>query len=352
MIRRATHADWGELSRLFAEIYRANPRMVEKDFVDWAYGRLSLGEPEAYNLWISNRDGAIGAFMAEIPLAAIHDGREVTGAWPGLWWGAAREDALAVYFQVMKSFHPRLYLGLTPVAAEVTRSLGMAFLERLPRWVGILDPVPVSAFSTDGAAWAAQYAASCAALGALPADDPDIRECAEFGADFEASPSAFHPEVQSFVRRTGPFLNWRYMRMPRHNYRAFVDGRSGGLAVCRTETVSGQSYAVTRVVEWLVRRDRAAAMLGRLAAEAKEAGAVLMDFFCSSRIVGHVLEGLGMLDEDAVGRSVPAYFRPLWNPPHGLALAIDFLPLRRPKRVDFDTWYISRGDSDVDRVKL
>lgn len=348
MLRRLTGADWDALTPLLRKVYPSNPRLVEKDFFDWLY-RGASGE---YHFWLFQKNGQITSFFAENPLPAMQDGQPALGAWPSLWWGTNTEQAVSVFLHTMEKYHPRIYVGMAPISVRFTRALGMAIQERMPRWVAVLDSECVASFCDGDEHISGLLRESADRLVTLPTDDAAIREITEFDDDFEAMPSTFYPPVSSFIRRQGTFLNWRYMRMPRHNYRAMLDSESGSLVIFRIEAVKDRTYSVLRMVEWIVRPDRVETMLGKVVAEARRAGVVLMDFFCSSRLVGAPLEPYGFVDESHLGYAVPAYFRPLWKPPRGNAVAVDFLPLKEKKNIDFEHWYIVRGDGDSDRVKL
>lgn len=348
MLRRITENDWQALKILLKTVYPSNPRLLERDFFDWLY-RKETGE---YNFWIYKKDDLITSFFAENPLSTIHDGQPVVGAWPSLWWGSSTEQAVSIFLHTMETYHPRIYVGMVPISVRFTKTLGMAVQERMPRWVAALDPERVLSITEDGGNISVLLQDSSRRLATLVADDSSIREVDGFQSDFEVSPSLFYPEISSFVRRQGSFLNWRYMQMPRHDYRALTDDKSGSLVVFRIEAIKDRDVAVLRIVEWIVHPRRVEAMLGWLVDVARQAGVILMDFFCSSRLIGSPLEGAGFIDEARLDYTVPAYFRPLWNPPRGNAVAVDFLPLREKKIINFDHWYIVRGDGDTDRVKL
>ncbi len=67
--------------------------------------------------------------------------------------------------------------------------------------------------------------------------------------------------------------------------------------------------------------------------------------------MGASLEKLGFLPSSALSSQIPDLFRPT-NYSGGIAVAIDMPPHREERKLDFGQWYITKGDSDVDRVKL
>jgi hypothetical protein len=85
--------------------------------------------------------------------------------------------------------------------------------------------------------------------------------------------------------------------------------------------------------------------------EHSDAKPILLDFHCASGVPARGLERIGFVPQSATKKPMPDLFRPM-NYSGGHALALDFPPHRTTRAIDFDRWYITAGDSDVDRVKL
>jgi hypothetical protein len=151
------------------------------------------------------------------------------------------------------------------------------------------------------------------------------------------------------VRRTGRYLNWRYLDIPKHDYRVIRTER--GLGVYRLETIMGTDAGVVRILEWTFGTDEAAGALATIMADAEPRNPILVDCHCTHPAVGASLRPLGFVPQSATKTPMPDLFRPTYRS-GGYAVAIDLPPHRARRTVDFDRWYITIGDSDIDRVKL
>jgi hypothetical protein len=159
------------------------------------------------------------------------------------------------------------------------------------------------------------------------------------------------PEIIGYSRRLGRFLNWRYFEIPRHNYKA-LRSPNGQFAVYRIETIKDHTETVLRILEWNLAGPSAVSAMKMIVDDAREHNAILMDFFCTAEIVGLELEKLGFLPEKQLLTQIPYLFRPIkWEAP-GISAAIDLPPHRTKRHIDFLQWYITKGDTDMDRIKL
>jgi len=155
--------------------------------------------------------------------------------------------------------------------------------------------------------------------------------------------------VSNYVRRSGRYLNWRYIDIPKHAYRIVRTDKSVG--VYRIETVMGAEASVIRILEWTFGPEEAAGALTTVMAEAASHEPVLVDFHCTYRTLGSLLAPFGFVPQSATKISMPDLFRPTYRS-GGYAIAIDLPPHRTTRTINFDSWYITTGDSDIDRVKL
>jgi hypothetical protein len=113
----------------------------------------------------------------------------------------------------------------------------------------------------------------------------------------------------------------------------------------------GQEYAVIRILEWTFGPRNAGSALRAILQMADDARPCLIDFFCTCPAAGAVLGPFGFVTDEAFSQPMPDMFRPT-NYSGGIGIGIDLPPHRTQRTIDFSQWYITRGDSDIDRVKL
>ena len=245
-------------------------------------------------------------------------------------------------------FQNLFYPGLSDESVNIFKLLKTPLLTRIPRWIGVLQPDAVkNLFRVDHAEWAL-LAASAEKLGSSGSTD-GIEFCSRFPEAEEFRLSAF-PAVGNYTRRTGRYLNWRYFDIPRHNYRS-VRNAADGFAIYRIEQIAGQGASFIRILEWNFAGDSAEKALRFIIGNEQRSNPVLLDFFCSAEKVGAELQKLGFIEETGLASRIPYLIRPI-NYHDGIALGIDLPPHRSERSLDFSDWYLTKGDGDIDRIKL
>ena len=112
-----------------------------------------------------------------------------------------------------------------------------------------------------------------------------------------------------------------------------------------------QKVTVIRIVDWSFKGEWASKALSLIISKGNKAESVLIDFFCTSEEIGGELEKCGFLSDDNLDSKIPYLFRPIFFA-DGIRLALDLPPHRKLKSFNFNEWYVPKGDSDIDRVKL
>jgi hypothetical protein len=252
----------------------------------------------------------------------------------------------------MADFDYRFHIGLSGDSKAVYAMYRIPLLNEMPRWVGVLDPQTAADLFeiTDSVSVTPlrESAESLLRFG-ISVPDGEVSVCGRFNDGEEFFFDSW-PGITGHVRRTGSYLNWRYADIPFHDYRMVRDG-SGGFGVYRVETIMGTEHRVMRILEWNFKGASADYAMAFLVREGRNEGAVIMDFFCTASFVGEELTRLGFFNENMTAPKIPYLFRPLFRT-EGISLAIDLPPHRRARTLDFDQWYITKGDSDIDRMKL
>gem|GEM_PF-2018282 len=349
-VRRYTKGDEKQLLELFGGIYRYNPRLRESDYLDWQFNAGPFTEGDGYHLWLAGVDGKISSFIGYVPVEFRYEGRIQQGCWPQNWASIGGDySGLAVLTALMKEYDSLFYSGLSDMTTQIFEKLNIPILMKIPRWIGVLDDKKVQEIFKVTAVKDRQLLQK--SVGELRRCKPsdDIYRCERFEPGEEFSFEHW-PEIAGYTRRTGKFLNWRYFDIPRHNYQA-LRSEKGEFAIYRLETIKGYKEKVVRILEWSFSDDDAAGAMGLLVKEALQEGAILLDFFCTAGSVGKELKRLGFLSEDSLQGEIPFLFRPI-KYDRGIAVAVDMPPHRQKRSVDFSRWYITRGDSDIDRIKL
>jgi hypothetical protein len=342
-------ADLPELFSLFADWYKHNPRMSERDFFDWQFRdtplRLSAGEYDF--LLLRSGEGKIVGCLGFVGFEFWRGPNIEIGGWTHNWYGEGEAvGGLDLMLRFMALVDNRFMIRLTEQARRVYQLLKIPLLPAIPRWWAAIDAGRLEALFGLNAEDLARATGSAellrrndAAAQARPIDRLEPQD--EFFWDRSGSPNG--------VRRTGRYLNWRYVDIPRHDYRVIRTER--GLGVYRVETIMHSDASVIRLLEWTFDAEETAGALATVLEASRHRNPVLVDFHCTSHAIGERLTPFGFVAQDATRPSVPDLFRPTHRS-GGYAVALDLPPHRTARTVDWDGWYITIGDSDVDRVKL
>lgn len=349
-IERFLSSDYSALKDVFARVYPANPLLQRKAYFDWQFLEHPYNTDGQYTLWLLKDGETIKGFYGWVPVEIIHQGLAHRGCEPLLWWvdESARFHGLELLRRIMSDFPVRLYHYCSEDSIRVFEKLGMPLFP-LSRWIAVLNPAEMTRlFHIDKASSIRR--AHDMLHDAIQKGAGGIRRPARFQNEMELGFGAW-TTIRSHLSYTRKFLNWRYCEIPGHDYR-IIASADGGWAVYRIERISAEAVSVVRIIEWRFPDRDAAEALAFIAGEAEAESAVLMDFFCSAPDVGHILEKCGFVScEGEPWKSMPRLFRPI-SPAGPLISCIDAPPYRDKNAVDFSAWYISRGNGDIDRVKI
>lgn len=348
-------ADLPAVKARFAEWFRFNPRLQEDDFLTWQFQRspvrLSDDELDLLLLW---REGEIQGCIGYSGFRFSHEGQIREGGWPHCWInaGPVPSDGLLLLSAFQSRADSRIMMRLSEDAMRVHRLYRVPLIEKMPRWWASPDPEALTAAlaSQPDRAKALDWRVVMSS-----ADRLDATLGARAGEPFTRIPEghafsmANWPSVRSWALRDAAYLNWRYADIPRHDYRILAE--EDELAVFRIEPAKDAAAHVVKILEWTVAPANAAGFMTRILEQAGHAGCALIDFHCTAEAIGDSLTPLGFVREAGPETAPPDLFRPTnWS--GGYQLAIDLPPHRRPREIDFSSWCVTLGDSDLDRVKL
>jgi hypothetical protein len=351
LVEYCQRADLPELFAQFADWYKFNPRMREPDFFDWQFRnpptRLSDCE---YDFFILRNDrgriiGCLGAVGFEFRVGDRID----IGGWTHNWYAQGHGDGgLALLGRFMELVDNRFLIRLNEMSGRILQLLRVPSLAAIPRWWATIDADRVTElFGVNDEADRAVLTRSAALFRRNQASDV-VAHVARLDPDEEFL-FGHLDGITGHARRSGRYLNWRYVDIPKHNYRMLRTEQ--GVGVYRIETVMGTDADVLRILEWTFDAKETGAALATIMREGRAHNLILIDFHCTCRAVGAPLEPFGFVAQSATKFSMPDLFRPTYRS-GGYAVAIDLPPHRTHRTIDFDSWYITIGDSDVDRVKL
>jgi hypothetical protein len=351
LVEFCVERDLPELFELFAEWYKFNPRMREREFFDWQFRDTpnKFGEGEYDFLILRDQSERIVGCLGFVGFEFRLGNRIDIGGWTHNWHADRQgEGGLVLLGRFMEMVPNRFLLRLNDKSASIARMLRIPILPTLPRFWAAIDADRVAelfALSDSADRAILQRSSECFWRNmAAPAAKRVSRLDSEDEFLFEHLGG-----VSNYVRRSGRYLNWRYIDIPKHAYRIVRTDKSVG--VYRIETVMGAEASVIRILEWTFGPEEAAGALTTVMAEAASHEPVLVDFHCTYRTLGSLLAPFGFVPQSATKISMPDLFRPTYRS-GGYAVAIDLPPHRTTRTIDFDSWYITIGDSDIDRVKL
>ena len=346
-----SECDLPELMARFADWYRYNPRLQERAYFDWQFrdAPTRLADAEYDFLVLRNRAGEITGCLGFAGFEFRIADEIRIGGWTHNWMAPQQGDAgLVLLWRFMELVDNRFLLRLNDKSGAVVKLLRIPMLAAMPRLWAAIDPDLAAAH--------------------FKLHQPDNRRCLELSAEAfrralgegeVARPDRFSTEEEfdldhlggaaGMARRTGRYLNWRYRDIPNHNYRFLRT--ENGVGVYRLEPVMGAGISVIRLLEWTFDYRETRSALAAVLADTAAENPVLIDFHTTFAPLGDVLRRCGFIPQSATVRPMPDLFRPTFHS-GGYAVAIDLPPHRQARSVAFGEWYITAGDSDIDRVKL
>jgi hypothetical protein len=271
------------------------------------------------------------------------------GGWTHNWHAEMQgEGGLLLLGRFAQVVDNRFLLRLNDVSGAIVKLLRVPFLPAIPRWWAALEPeraAELFGLVSDADRAVLRRSAARFRTNAAPPSGEFVRRLDAADEFLLAGQSG----VTGYVRRTGRYLNWRYVDIPRHNYRIIRTDRA--FCVYRIETVMGTDAGVIRVLEWTFNSEDTPGAIARIMEQASSRNPVLIDFHCTCESIAAPLEALGFVAQSATLQAMPDMFRPT-NRSGGYAVAIDLPPHRSRRSINFEQWYVTAGDSDIDRVKL
>lgn len=346
-------ADLPELFALFAQWYPGNPRFQEKDYFDWQYRDAPIRVSDsAYDcLVLRQDDGRITGCLGVSGCAFQVDDQPLIGAFAQNWYAKnQRGGGLMLFNRFLELTDHRFLIRMAAASIGIASAYRMPVLPALPRFWAVLDAAALAdaPFGVNGAADRAVLARSAAALAEARTATARFPIATRLDPDHEFGLAGREWQVAGHIRRTGRYLNWRYLDIPRHNY-ALIHSDTG-FAAYLVEPVMHTEVSVIRLLDWTFSADETAAALASILIQTETNRPVLIDFHCSHREIAATLAPFGFVPQQATTMAMPDLFRPT-NHTVGCAVAVDLPPHRTLRSLDFEHWYLTLGDGDAHRVR-
>ncbi|MCH7954269.1 MAG: hypothetical protein IIC40_00855 [Candidatus Marinimicrobia bacterium] len=350
-ILRCKEDDLPVLFELFIEVYKHNPRMQERNFFDWQFKDHPGNENGEYSFWIEWDGSKIIGFLGYTLIEYIYDDKISTGCWSYNWYtSGSNGSGLNLIYKLWDEFDNRFHIGLSCASIDILNRLNVPLLSKMPRRIGIIDSETVFKLFSINDDSSRKILKSSEEQLSVYKDSGNIRFVKRF-SDRDDFNFDDHPTVKGYVRRSGKFLNWRYFDIPGHNYKA-ITGPGNMFAVYRIEKIMDEKDSIIKIIDWNFSGEPALNALSFIQKDAIDSGAIMIDFFCTDSGTNKFFESNGFINEDSVSEFIPFLFRPLNLEQGAISLAIDIPPHMKKRNIDFSEWYISRGDGDIDRIKL
>lgn len=349
-IRKCREEDIPKLFELFKTVYPANPLLQERSYFDWQFKNTPFQDREEYSFWILWEGSSIKGILGYVPIKFRYRDKVYQGCWTHNWFSLSQDTSgLKLLTRLMADYDHRFLIGLSMVSESIYEMYKIPLLRQMHRWIGIVDQKAMSSLFEINDPSDHKKLCNSYELLINNKDSDGIYPLRRFNANEDFSFEQWD-SIKGGCLRTGKYLNWRYIDIPRHNYQAIANDK-GGFAVYRIETIKGFEESVIRIVEWTFKGRWAKKALAAILQEGIRNGSILVDFFCTAEEVGNELTKLGFLPEANLRSKIPYLFRPIYHT-DGIQVAIDMPPHRTRRTFNFNEWYITKGDSDIDRSKL
>jgi hypothetical protein len=162
----------------------------------------------------------------------------------------------------------------------------------------------------------------------------------------------FYPQIKGYVVRSSSYLNWRYVEIPSHNYKIILSNDNNNLVIYRIEQIKDQpEYSVIRLLEWIVQDNLSQSAISFIIKDGMKHNSILIDFFCTSKSIGSSLNKVGFVSDTYLeSEQIPRLFRPTFHAPP-ILVGVNVNNIECGDEFNFEEWYITKGDGDLDRMK-
>ena len=342
------------------------------DLFEWTFRRPGHWDEDQCSFAIAEDEGQLTGILGGIPFTFNSFGKTSRGVWivnyvirPDHRKGPLALQLLGMFRR--PDFEPVIAFGINPATSVIYRVLRGEVLPEIPRHFMVLPEARermTRLLSIAHADWTEDHAAALASSFARPLSlgGDSVQASHELPATWDQRDWPAFAEKTIGVARDADFLNWRYRKHPKFEYRflSVPDDAGNGLAVWRLETIRRQTEQgrqdveqIGRLVEFLpASQENARRLLSAFAGELRGAGALGADYYGFHGQTRGWLQEFGFTPTAShpEGDSIPTRFQPLDGKGGGILSAM-FLKADAPRCWEADScqWYWTKADSDQDR---
>jgi len=336
-----------QLKQIFKRVYPSNPRLQNDTFLKWQFKDNPYNQDEDYCLWLIEESFKIKGFYGWIPIELLLNDI-ICGSEPILWWteSGSKGYGLNLLGQIVDQFPINLFHGCNHRSTEIFSTFGFQVFP-LKRYIAIVDFKAIE-----------QLLKMSPPLSLVEKNNyflEIINETAlnnvyllnNFDTCEEMTFTSFQ-SIKAHLKYTSKYLNWRYVNIPESTYKIIRGAKDGEYCIYRLERIMGHDFFTLRIIEWSFGNETANDAFSFLLKDALENNVILMDFFCSSDEIGNLFNQKGFgTSTEIFYNEIPYLFRPLKKIYDLLITGI-----YSSQYIQDSKWYISKGNSDLDRVKL
>ena len=346
MLQVVTKDNFKDLNRLFKKNYKNNPLLYRIEYFDWQFKENKTGQ---YNFFIFRQGKKIIGHIGFFPVKLKHANKVVSAVLPVNWYAQEKIVGLKLLDVILTKNDNILQFGMSKEAKIIYSLLKMPILETLPRVVAVINPKEVLKLCNVKGKIAKLIIRQSAQKIASFSQANRIKEITRFKEE-DAIDLTPWKSIKNHIVKDATYLNRRYFDIPFHDYRVFHNGYQGQFVVWRSESVMYYPFSIIRILEWSIKEKVPEALSAILMAAAKD-NPILFEFFCTSMEIRNELLDYGFIDPKTLEPDrIPHQFRPI-NHGDDICIGIDLPPHRKERKVDFNEWYITKGDGDMDRKK-
>jgi hypothetical protein len=371
-LRFARSDEYPKLSQFLDEFWAKDHVYCRMpDLFEWAFRRDSYWPEGQYSFAVAEDEGKLAGMLGGMPFTFNEYGKQSRGVWivnyvirPDHRKGTLALQLLSMFRK--PEFGTVVAFGINPATSLIYRVLRGEVLPEIPRHFMVLpearermtDLLRLVYPNREAGELKSLTDPFVSPLKGLPEAQPN----SELPASWDEVDWPAIAQTTIGAARDSDFLNWRYRRHPRFQYRFLTipTGSRTGLAVWRLETIRRKTdqglvdvERIGRLVEFLpASPENALQLLGAFINELRAEGALGADYYGFHGATRLLFQEAGFrcTTDHPDGNAIPSRFQPLDEKGGGILSAIFLKPeVTRCWSADNCPWYWTKSDSDQDR---
>jgi len=347
IIKRCKAEHYQTLKHIFRRVYSSNPNLQKFRYFNWQFKENPYNSDGEYTLWILEDSSEIKGFYGWIPVEVLTE--KTLACEPILWWTAKDSKGFGIELlsKIVQNSSICLFHGCTSQSLDIFKHFRFQIFP-LKRLIGVID--------LDAVEHLFKIQRSLNSMSILQEFDPisydintsRVNKINRFDNNEEMTFKNFST-ITARLKYSSDFLNWRYVDIPDSSYQIIRGEREGEYCIYRLEKIKNYDFSVLRIIEWSFGIDTANEAIAFLIKESNYNKVILIDFFCSSVEIGNLFKQRNFgCSTDNIYNNIPYLFRPIKCTSNPMTA----LYCNNNHYIDNNYWYITKGNSDLDRVKF